>query len=110
MIGWKGKNVRQWYHHTEHLLVGFMGSIGSQLNAFANSGELESDPITRYFPGVWTPVRIALIMASRLISPHHTCANDMKNNWSAVKLIPGNSYDMIDPFFAFRFWFLLYAW
>lgn len=86
-----------------------MGSFGSQLKALENSGELERDPMTRYFPGVWTPVRIAFMIASRLISPHQTCANDMKNSWSAVKLIPGNSYDTINPFFAFRFWFLLYA-
>ena len=39
-------------HQTEHLLDGFIGSIGSQWNAFANSGELDKDPMTRYLPGV----------------------------------------------------------
>lgn len=77
------------FYHTEHLLTGFMGEPGEQLNTWAKSFELESVPITRNLPGECRAVFSLFFVASGRIEPHHTWAKFRKNNCLPVALIPG---------------------
>jgi hypothetical protein len=79
--------VLSFFHHTSHLFSGArtMGASALQLNAFWNSGRLESGPMTRYFPiGCSSDCIMTRCSSMRMASPRHW-PHAMKNCYSGVK-------------------------
>ena len=50
--------MRGLLYQTEHFFVGFIGEPAGHFQSEANSGLLESGPITRNLPGEWSSVWI----------------------------------------------------
>uniref|UniRef100_A0A182J3U6 Uncharacterized protein n=1 Tax=Anopheles atroparvus TaxID=41427 RepID=A0A182J3U6_ANOAO len=76
-----GKRKGSWLHyHTLHLSAGFMWLPTGQRYSRAKSSELESVPITRNRPGLWTAVLSLFRVASGRIAPHQIWAKLRKNS------------------------------
>uniref|UniRef100_A0AAG5CXF9 Uncharacterized protein n=1 Tax=Anopheles atroparvus TaxID=41427 RepID=A0AAG5CXF9_ANOAO len=80
-----------WLHyHTLHLSAGFMWLPTGQRYSRAKSSELESVPITRNRPGLWTAVLSLFRVASGRIAPHQIWAKLRKNSCVLVTFSPGS--------------------
>lgn len=60
------------FYQTSHLSRGFIFDPSGQLNSLANSGRLESDPMTRKFGGLCGSFSICKFIVSSVMDEHHT--------------------------------------
>ena len=81
-------------HQTSHLLAGFMGVPGEQLNCSANSRELDKGPRTRNIGRLCESPIIDIRLSSGRLLVHHTCTRSdiviacCTVTYSTVSLVP----------------------
>lgn len=68
--------IAQQPHQSSHLCSGFMGAFALQPKCLENSRELEMEPMTLNFDGLWGSVIIPSCELSGVLTAHHTCKSN----------------------------------